>query len=115
MEQIIRTRQRLLAVTPVAAAMLLAIGNATLPKHSYVFTGTTEHALGALKATAAAPERVRVAGLVLIVGYTCLAAAFCAIASLVRSRGGLAATAGAALAVVGSVGAVVVTCWIALS
>jgi hypothetical protein len=109
------TRKRILAAAVVAAPMLLAVGNATLPKHSFVFTGTTEHALGALAATDAAPGRVRAAGLVLIVGYTLLAVAFCAIASLVRDRGGLAATAGAALGVIGSVGAILVTCWIALS
>jgi hypothetical protein len=115
MNQVLRTRRRLLAVTPVAAAVLLAIGNATLPKHSFVFTGTTEHALGALTATAAAPDRVRIAGLVLIAGYACLGAAFCALASMVRGRGGLAATAAAGFGVIGSVGAVMVTCWIALS
>ncbi|MDX6199108.1 MAG: hypothetical protein QOJ79_2259 [Actinomycetota bacterium] len=115
MEHSIRTRRRLIAVLPATAAALLAIGNATLPKHTFVFTGTTEHALGALAATGAAPGRVRLAGLVLIVGYTCLAAAFCALASLVTRRGGSAATAGAVFGVVGSAGAVMVTCWIALS
>jgi hypothetical protein len=115
MDNIISTRRRLLAATVVAAPVLLAVGNATLPKHTFVFTGTKEHALGALAATDAAPGRVRLAGLVLIVGYTLLAAAFCAVASLVRGRGGIAATAGAALGVIGSVGAILVTCWIALS
>ncbi|MBK5307471.1 MAG: hypothetical protein JJD92_12350 [Frankiaceae bacterium] len=115
MGQITRTRQRLLAATALAAPVLLGVGNATLPKHSYIFTGTTEHALDALAATDAAPGRVRAAGLILVVGYTCLAAMFCAVASLVRARGGLPATAGAVLGVVGSVGAVMVTCWIALS
>jgi hypothetical protein len=109
------SRHRILAAAVVAAPILLAVGNATLPKHTFVFTGTTEHALGALAATEAAPARVRAAGLVLVVGYTLLAVAFCAIASLVRDRGGIAATAGAALGVIGSVGAILVTCWIALS
>jgi hypothetical protein len=115
MDTTMRTRRRLLAATAVAAPVLLAAGNATLPKHTFVFTGTTEHALGALAATAAAPGRVRLAGLILIVGYAALAVAFCAVASLVRSRGGAAATLGAVLGVAGSVGAIMVSCWIALS
>src|SRR3954469_19965082 len=115
MDTIINTRRRLLAATAVAAPVLLAVGNATLPKHTFVFTGTTEHAVSALAATAAAPGRVRLAGLILIVGYAALAVAFCAIASMVRGRGGAAATLGAALGIAGSVGAIMVSCWIALS
>src|SRR3954468_1533879 len=115
MDTIINTRRRLLAATVVAAPVLLAVGNATLPKHTFVFTGTTEHAVGALAATAASPGRVRLAGLILIVGYAALAVAFCAVATLVRNRGGVAATAGAAFGIAGGVGGIMVSCWIALS
>jgi hypothetical protein len=115
MDTTIETRRRLLAAVTVAAPVLLALGNATLPKHTFVFTGTAEHARDALAATAAAPDRVRLAGLILVAGYAALAVAFCAIASLVRRRGGAAATVGAVLGTIGSVGAILVTCWIALS
>jgi hypothetical protein len=115
MDRTITFRRRLLAAATVGAPVLLAVGNATLPKHTFVFTGTTQHAVDALNATAAAPGRVRIAGLVLIAGYAALAVAFCAVASLVRSRGGVAATLGAMFGIAGSVGAIMVTCWIALS
>lgn len=115
MSTTLRTRRRLLAVTVAATPVVIATGNAVFPKDSFQFTGTTQKALTGLAATAASPDRVRAASLILIVGVVMLAVSFCAIASLVRSRGGRTATAGAVLGVVGCVGAILVVAWLGLS
>ncbi|MDX6284793.1 MAG: hypothetical protein QOG53_278 [Frankiales bacterium] len=115
MDTTIRTRRKMLAGATVAAPVLLATGNALFPKGSFQYAGTTDKALKALAATAAAPHRVLAASLICIVGMVLLAAAFSGVASLVRRRGGAAATVGAALGVIGTTGAVLVIAWLGLS
>jgi uncharacterized membrane protein len=111
----IRSRRLLLAGAVGLAPLLLAAGSTTFPAGTFRFAGTTPEARKALTATAAAPYRVLAASLLSLVGFVLLAVAFCAIATLVRRRGGLAATVGAAVGVIGSVGAVIVVCWLGLS
>jgi hypothetical protein len=115
MDPTIRTRRKLLAGVTLAAPIMLAIGNSLFPKDTFQFAGTSDKALKTLAATSAAPHRVLAASLFLLVGMAMLGAAFCAVASLVRQRGGASATAGAAVGVIGSLGGVLVTAWLGLS
>jgi hypothetical protein len=115
MDTTMRLRRRLIAGATVAAPITLAVGNSLFPKDSFQFAGTTEKAMKTLAATAAAPHRVLAGSLFALVGMTLLAVAFCGVASLVRRRGGLAATAGAGLGVLGSLGGVLVVAWLGLS
>jgi hypothetical protein len=115
MDPTARSRRTLLAGVTVAAPIMLAVGNSLFPKDSFQFAGNTEKALKTLAATSAAPHRVLAGSLFAIVGMAMLAGAFCAVASLVRRRGGGTATAGAALGVIGSVGGVLVAAWLGLS
>ena len=115
MEPSIQTRRKLLAGVTLTAPIMLALGNSLFPRDSFQFAGTSKKALQTLAATSAAPHRVLAASLFLIVGMALLGAAFCAVASLVRHRGGATATAGAGLGVVGSLGGVLVSAWLGLS
>jgi hypothetical protein len=115
MDTTIRTRRTLLAAATVAAPILLATSSSLYPKNSFQYAGTTDKALKTLAATAGAPHRVLAGSLIGVVGMVLLAAAFCGVASLVRRRGGAAATAGAVLGVIGSAAAVLVIAWLGLS
>lgn len=115
MEPTVRSRRQLLAGVTLAAPVMLAVGNSLFPKDSFQFAGTSQKALKTLAATSAAPHRVLAASLFLLVGMAMLGAAFCAVASLVRQRGGATATAGAGIGVIGSLGGVLVTAWLGLS
>jgi hypothetical protein len=115
MESTIRSRRKLLAGVTLAAPIMLAIGNSLFPKDSFQFAGTSDKAVKTLAATSAAPHRVLAASLFLLVGMAMLGAAFCAVASLVRQRGGATATAGATVGVIGALGGVLVTAWLGLS
>ena len=111
----IDSRRRLLAGAMVATPLVFAAANVTFPSGTFQYTGTTEHALDALEATAAAPGRVRVASLLLVAAAVLLAVSFAAVASMVRERGARLATAAAVLGVIGSAGLVLVTSWLGLS
>jgi hypothetical protein len=115
MTSTLASRRRLLAAAVVATPFSLATGNTLFPAKSFQMPGTTAHALETLTATAGAPGRVLAGSLFEVVGFTLLAVTFAAVASLVRSRGGATATAAAVLGVVGSVGGILVTCWLGLS
>lgn len=115
MDTTIRFRRRLLAAAVGAAPVLLALGNALFPKGTFQYVGTTDKARKVLSATAAAPNRVFAASLIGLAGFVLLGVAFGVIASLIRRRGGAAATAGAVLGGIGALGAVLVVSWLGLS
>jgi pimeloyl-ACP methyl ester carboxylesterase len=102
MDNVARTRQRVLAIFLLATAVLYISAEALSPKGTDQVISTTATALKVLPIAARHPAQLYVAGSLALLGLGGLAVSYAAIAALVRNRGSALATVAA---LIGGLGA----------